>query len=163
MADRLRAEAEEELTALRTAHKDTERELAAAQQRQKEAEMQLATVQGELKESKQRLTRLAQAQDKPEAQSSRQEPERSKREYSNSENREGTERGRGRGLYRLGGEGVEARSQNEAMRSVVGEDVRIECKGVTKRYLRNVTNEDRDGKDVRSGEARRTVTTERSR
>lgn len=163
VADRLRAEAEEELTALRTAHKDTERELAAAQQRQKEAEMQLVTVQGELKESRQRLATLSHALDKPEAQFARQEPDRPKRECNNSENKEGTERGRGRGLYRSGGEGVETRSQNEAMKSVVGEDARIESKSVTKRYLRNVTNEDRDGKDVRSSEARRTATTERSR
>ncbi|XP_061600028.1 cytospin-B [Cololabis saira] len=162
VADRLRAEAEEELTALRAAHKDTERELVAAQQRQKEAEVQLATVQGELKESRQKLATAIQAQDKPEAQSSCQEPERPKREY-NSENKEGTERGRGRGLHRLGGVGVETGSQNEGMKSVDGEGARIDCKGVAKRYLRNVTNEDRDGKDVRSSETRRMLTTERSR
>ncbi|KAM6912159.1 CD109 antigen [Xenentodon cancila] len=161
VADRLRAEAEEELTALRAAHKDTDRELAAAQQRQKEAEVQLATVQGELKESRQRLATMTQAPDKPEAQSW-QEPDRPKREY-NSENKEGTERGRGRGLHRLGGVGLETGSQNEVMKSVDAEGARIDCKGVAKRYLRNVTNEDRDGKDMRTSETRRMQSTERSR
>lgn len=60
VADRLRAEADEELTALRVAHRDVERELAAAQQRQKEADEQLVGLRAELKESRQRLAALAQ-------------------------------------------------------------------------------------------------------
>ncbi|XP_041828679.1 flocculation protein FLO11 isoform X2 [Melanotaenia boesemani] len=139
VADRLRAEAEEELAALRTAHKDTERELAAAQQRQKEADMQLVTLRGELKESKRRLATLTQAPC--------QEPGRPSGESHKSESKAGTERV---------GEGVE-------IRSIVGEEARIDSKGVTKRYLRNVTSDDKDVADVRPSETRKMETTEGSR
>lgn len=160
VADRLRAEAEEELTALRMSHKDVERELATAQQRQKEADTQLVTLRGELKESRQRLATLSQAQGKTDT----QEPERTSGEPANSsDSKEGTQRGRERGVHRSGREEVESRSQNELTKNVASEDVRTDCKGVTKRYLRNVTNEDRSGEEVRLTEARRTVTTERSR
>ncbi|KAM8737270.1 uncharacterized protein AB9X84_022402 isoform 2-T2 [Acanthopagrus schlegelii] len=159
VADRLRAEAEEELTALRTAHKDVERELAAAQQRQKEADTQLVTLRGELKESRQRLATLSQAQGKTDT----QEPEKTSGEpANNSDSKEATQRGRERGLHRSGREEAESRSQNELMKNVASEEARTDCKGVTKRYLRNVTNEDRSGEEVRPTEARRTVTTERS-
>ncbi|XP_029317285.1 cytospin-A isoform X2 [Cottoperca gobio] len=152
VADRLRAEAEEELTVLRVAHKDVERELAASQQRQKEADMQLVTLRGELKESRQRLATLARAPC--------QEPERPNGQPTNScESKEVTQRGRERGAYRLG---LESRSQNELTKNVVSEEARRDCKGVTKRYLRNVTNEDRSGEEVRSSDTRRTATTERS-
>ncbi|XP_051247581.1 cytospin-A [Dicentrarchus labrax] len=164
VADRLRAEAEEELTALRTAHKDVERELAAAQQRQKEADMQLVTLRGELKESKQRLATLTQAQGKTDTQDPCQEPVRPSGEPTNSsESTEGTQRGREKGVYKLGREGVESRGQNEVTKDVASEEARTDCKGVTKRYLRNVTNEDRSGEEGRSNETRRTLTTERSR
>ncbi|GAA6213780.1 cytospin-A-like [Lates japonicus] len=164
VADRLRAEAEEELTALRTAHKDVERELAAAQQRQKEADMQLVTLRGELKESRQRLATLTQAQGKGDAQAPRQEPERPNAEPANaSESKEGTQRGRERALYRLGREGMDSKGENDVTKNVASEEARTGCKGVTKRYLRNVTNEDRSGEEVRPSETRRTVTTERSR
>ncbi|XP_037603438.1 cytospin-A [Sebastes umbrosus] len=154
VADRLRAEAEEELTALRTAHKDVERELAASQQRQKEADMQHVTLRGELEESRQRLTTLTPAPC--------QEPERPNGEPTDSsESKDGTQRGRERGLYRSGREGVESRSPNELTKNV--EEARTDCKGVAKRYLRNVTNEDRSGEEVRSNETRRTLTAERSR
>lgn len=146
VADRLRAEAEEELTRLRTAHKDVERELAAAQQRQKEADVQLISLRGELTESRQRLATLTQIPD--------QEPERPGGEPANSsESKEVTPRGRERGVFRLGQERMESRN----------EEASTDCKGVTKRYLRNVTNKDRTGEEVRPSEARRTVTTERSR
>lgn len=163
VADRLRAEAEEELTALRTAHKDTERELAAAQQRQKEADMQLVTLRGELKESRQRLSALTQAQDKTEGQAPCQEPERPNGDSNSHESTEGVQRGRERGMYRLAREGVESRNQNDLTKNAVGEEVKTDCKGVTKRYLRNVTNEDRSRVEVSSSETRRTLTTERSR
>uniref|UniRef100_UPI0037E79408 cytospin-A n=1 Tax=Semicossyphus pulcher TaxID=241346 RepID=UPI0037E79408 len=157
VADRLRAEAEEEMTALRTAHKDVERELAAAQQRLKEADMQLVSLRGELEESRQRLA----------TQASCQEPERpngpASEPSNNSDSKEGTQRGRERGVYRLGGEGTESKTPNEVMKNVVSEEARTDCKNVTKRYLRNVTNEERSGEEVRPSEARRTVTTERSR
>lgn len=158
VADRLRAEAEEELTALRTAHKDIERELAAARQRQKEADVQLVTLREELKESMQKLANVTQVQGKTEAQASCREPERPSGESSKSENKEGSHRGRERGVYRL-----ESRSQNEGVKNVVDEEVKTDCKGVVKRYLRNVTNEDRSGEGVRPNETRRTVTAERSR
>ncbi|KAF7655787.1 hypothetical protein LDENG_00050910 [Lucifuga dentata] len=163
VADRLRAEAEEELTALRTAHKDVERELAASQQRQKEADMQLVTLRGELKESRQKLAALTQAQDKSDTQAPSQAPERPDAETNNSDSQEGTRRGWGRGVYRLGREAMESESRNEGMKNIITEEARTDSKGVTKRYLRNVTNEDRSGEEVRSGETRRAATTERSR
>ncbi|XP_075964727.1 uncharacterized protein LOC142968638 [Anarhichas minor] len=149
VADRLRAEAEEELTALRTAHKDVERELAASQQRQKEADMQLVTLRGELKQSRQRLAALAQAPC--------QEPEKPNGEATDiPESKDGTQRGRETGLHGPGREGTEGKSPNESTKNV--EDAKADCKGVTKRYLRNVTNKERSGEEVR-----RPVTTERSR
>ena len=161
VADRLRAEAEEELTALRTAQKDVERELAAAQQRQKEADMQLVTLRGELKESRQRLATLTQTQGKTDVQAPCQETEKLNGEPNNS--KEGTPRGREREMYRLGREALQSGSQNEVMKNDVSEEARTDCKGVTKRYLRNVTNEDRSAEEVRSSDTRRTMTTERSR
>ncbi|KAI3367852.1 hypothetical protein L3Q82_026693 [Scortum barcoo] len=165
VADRLRAEAEEELTALRTAHTDVERELAAAQQRQKEADVQLVTLRGELKESRQRLATLTQAQGKTDTQALCQEAGRPNGEPSDrSESKEGTQRVRERGMYRLGREGMESSSQNEpTTTNAVSEEARTDCKGVTKRYLRNVTNEGRSGEEVRPSDTRLTVTTERSR
>ncbi|XP_068578043.1 cytospin-A isoform X2 [Cebidichthys violaceus] len=154
VADRLRAEAEEDLTALRTAHKDVERELAASQQRQKEADMQLVTLRGELKQSRQRLAALAQAPC--------QDPERPNGEATDiSESKDGTQRGRETGLRRLGGEGTESGSPNESTKN--DEDAKADCKGVTERYLRNVTNKDRSGEEARSSETRKPMTTERSR
>ncbi|XP_044022484.1 cytospin-A isoform X2 [Siniperca chuatsi] len=161
VADRLRAEAEEELTAFRMAHKDVERELASAQQRQKEADMKLVILRGELKESRQRLATLKQAHDKTDTQTPCQEPERPNGEPANSsESKEGTQRGREGGVYRLGRD--ESRSQNELTKNAASEEARTDCKGVTKHYLRNVTNEDRSGEEVRSSETQRTLTTERS-
>ncbi|XP_051942807.1 cytospin-A isoform X1 [Hippocampus zosterae] len=145
VADRLRAEAEEELTALRTAHKDVERELAAALHRQKETDMQLVTLRGELEESRQRLATLSQTPDKTNAcEGEKTEP------LMNSDSSEGSQRGKERGVYRLAGSATD---------SVVRED----CVAVTKRYLRNVTNEERRREEMRSGETRRTAATERSR
>ncbi|XP_039993932.1 cytospin-A isoform X2 [Xiphias gladius] len=164
VADRLRAEAEEELTALQTAHKDVERELAAAQQRQKEADMQLVTLRGELKESRQRLATLTQAQGKTDAQAPCHEPERHNAEPAKTfESKEGTQKGMDRAVYRLGRERMESSGENDVTKNVVSEEARTCCKGVTKRYLRNLTNEDRSGEEVRSTDTRRTVTTERSR
>lgn len=165
MADRLRAEAEEELMALQTGHGDIKRELAVAQQRQKEADMQLVTLRQELKESKQRLATLTNTQAKTATQGPCQEPEKPNGDSTdNSDSKEVTRRGRERVLYRLGREGTESRGQNEvATKNVVSEEARTACKSVTKRYLRNVTNEDRSGGEVRSSDTPKTVTTERSR
>ncbi|XP_029973590.1 cytospin-A [Salarias fasciatus] len=161
VADRLRAEAEEELTALRTAHRDTERELAAAQQRQKDADVQLATVRGELNESRQRLAAAAQPQDKSERQRPRPEPDGPNEEPLSSDSGNGSQRGRV--VQRLGREPAESRSQNEPTKNAVGQEERTDCKGVAKRYLRNVTNEERSGDGGRVSETRRMLTTERSR
>nr|XP_019940112.1 PREDICTED: cytospin-A-like [Paralichthys olivaceus] len=164
VADRLRAEAEEELTALRTTQKDVERELAAAQQRQKEADMQIVTLRGELKESRQRLATLNQAEGKTDARAPGQAPERPNAEPTVTfESREGTQRGTERTSYRLGREGMERRSEKDLTKNVVSEEARTDCKGVAKRYLRNVTNEDKRGEEARSTETGRTITTERSR
>ncbi|KAM4625676.1 uncharacterized protein ACJ7VT_004028 [Polymixia lowei] len=160
VADRLRAEAEEELTLLRTAHKDVERELVAAQQRQKEADTQLATLREELRESRQRLASLTQALGKTEAQATNQAQARPGAETNSQE---GTQRGRERGVYRAAREGTESGTQNEGIRNVVTEEARTDSKGVAKRYLRNVTNEDRSGEEGRTNETRRSLTTERSR
>ncbi|XP_076017691.1 uncharacterized protein LOC143009557 isoform X2 [Genypterus blacodes] len=156
VADRLRAESEEELTALRAAHKDVERELAAAQQRQKGAEVQLVTLKEELTESKQKLTALAQAQDKNDTQAP------SQAQIKSPDSQEGTRRGWERGGQRLGREATESGGQSEGTKNIITEEARTECKGVAKRYLRNVTNEDRSCEEARPSETRRTLATERS-
>lgn len=142
MADRLRAEAEEELSVLRSAHQDVERELAAAQQRQKEADVHLATLREELKESRQKLAALS---------SSR--PER-----PNGEQEDGSE-----SKERPQKTGMEERSQSDAGRNVASEEGRTDCRGVTKRYLRNLISEDKSGEEVHASETRRPLTSERSR
>ncbi|KAM8917570.1 CD109 antigen [Spinachia spinachia] len=144
VADRLRAEAEEELTSLRSAHEDVERELAASQQRQKEADTHLVTLRGELKQSRQRLAALAQAP--------RPEPQGPNGEATDGPGSNGgTPRGRERAPCRPGRGGAAS-----VTRSV--DDATADCRGVTQRYLRNVTKKDRGGE-----EARRTAPTERSR
>ncbi|XP_067336183.1 cytospin-A isoform X1 [Channa argus] len=164
VADRLRAEAEEELAALRTAHKNLERELVVSQQRQKEADAQLVTLRGELSESRQRLVTLTNAQGKSDGQAPCQEMERPNRDSANnSDSKEVIRRGRERAVCRLGREEPESRSQNEVSQNVVSEEARTDCKSVTKRYLRNVTYEDRSGDEVQSSETLKTVATERSR
>lgn len=152
VADRLRAEAEEELVALRTAHKDMERELSAAQQRQKEADMQLLSLRGELRESRQRLAGITPTSDPNDA------SHNSDKSSTNYDNKEETHRGRDRVLHRLEGERRDTGSHNEVTKNE--HEPRTD---VTKRYLRNVTNEDRRGEEVRPSETRRTVTSERSR
>lgn len=136
VADRLRTEAEEELSELRSAHQDMERELAAAQQRQKEADVHLVTLREELKESRQKLAALS---------SSR--PER-----PNGEQEERPQK-----------TGMEERSQGDAGRNVASEEGSTDCKGVTKRSLRNLISEDKSGEEVPAGETRRPLTSERSR
>lgn len=156
VADRLRTEAEEELTALRTAHQDIKRELAAAQQRQKEADVKLATLQEELKECREKLAALTQP--------SSSDPERpNEGQADGSESKESPQSGIRRGMQRTGQEGREGRSQSEVGRNVKSEESRTDCKGITKRYLRNVTSEERSGEDTRASETRRPLTTERSR
>ncbi|XP_014894836.1 cytospin-B [Poecilia latipinna] len=162
VADRLKAEAEEELTALRTAHKEIEMELAAAQQRQKEAENQLVTLQRELKETRQKLSVFTEVQDKTEVHG-RQELKTSNGESNISESKEGTNRGRVRALYMLGGERMDSKSQNLVVKNVVEDDSIIDCKGMTRTSLRNVTNEDQYGADVQSNNPRRVTSSERSR
>ncbi|XP_023208888.1 cytospin-A-like isoform X2 [Xiphophorus maculatus] len=161
VADRLKAEAEEELTVLRMAHKEIQMKLTAAQQRQKEAENQLVTLQGELKEARQKLSVFTEVQDKIEVHT-RQELKRSNGESNVSESKEGTNRGRVRGLCRLGGERMESKSQNLVVKNVVEDDSIIDSKGMTRSSLRNVTNEDQDGPDVQSSNSRRVTTSERS-
>lgn len=126
VADRLRAEADEELAALRTSRRETERELAAAQQRLKEADAQLASLRGELSDSRRKLTE----------------------EKLNADSSEGVQRGRERG-------GAEPRSGRDVLK--------VESMGVAKRHLRNLTNEERSGEELRVGGVRRPWTSERSR
>lgn len=153
VADRLRAEAEEELSALRAAHRDVERELAAAQQRQKEADVQLISLREELKESRQKLAALSQP--------SSSCPERPNGEQADaSESKESPTMGNKKGA---GQEGTAERSQSDVGKSVPSEESRTECKGVTKRYLRNVISPEKSGEDVRASESRHSLTPERSR
>lgn len=56
VADRLRAEAEEELSALHAAREDWERQLIDSQQGQREVEDQVERLKAELQQSKQRLS-----------------------------------------------------------------------------------------------------------
>lgn len=153
VADRLRAEAEEELVALRTAHKDMERELSAAQQRQKEADMQLLTLRGELRESRQRLAGITSTSESSDASHNSD-----KSSANNCDHKGETHRGRDRAFHRLGGERRDPESHDGITKNE--EEPRTD---VTKRYLRNVTNEDRNGEEVRPSETRRAVPTERSR
>lgn len=146
VADRLRAEADEELTALRTAHRDVERELAAALQRQKEADLQLVTLRGELKESRQRLAALPQAP-------SQGAPRPSREPVSGPEGTDIGSRGR------EGPPGRLSRQDSAEKQKNVG----IECRDVAKRYLRNVSKEESSGDESRPSEAQRAATTERSR
>lgn len=153
MADRLRGEADEELTALRKAHEDVERELAAAQQRQKAADTQLVSLRGELKESRQRLASLNQAQGNTVNQP------RHERETSNSTGaKDAPQRGTDGGVPKSEQEAVEKSNESD-----VTKKNGTSCRGVAIRYLRNVTNEDRNEEEARPNEARRVVTTERSR
>ncbi|XP_056152094.1 cytospin-A isoform X2 [Lampris incognitus] len=164
VADRLRAEAEEELTALRTAHKDLEHELVAAQQRQKETDAQLLTLRAELQDGKQRLATLSQVQGKAEVQATNRTQERPGAGTNNCDNsQEGPGRGRQRGTYRAGRGEAESESQNEGMKNAAAEEAKTDLMTVTKRYLRNVTNDDRQEEKGRSKETRRTAATERSR
>ncbi|XP_020775339.1 cytospin-A [Boleophthalmus pectinirostris] len=152
VADRLRAEAEEELAALRTAHKDMERELAAAQQRQKDADLQLLTLRGELKESRQRLAGIT-----PTSETNDTIHNVDKSSANKCDQKEETPRGRDRAAHRLGGECRDTGNDNENSKQEEGPR-----RDVTKRYLKNVTNEERSGEEVHS-ETRRPLTTERSR
>ncbi|XP_061751502.1 cytospin-A [Nerophis ophidion] len=146
VADRLRAETEEALMAIQTAHKDAERELAAAQHRQKEADMQLLTLRRELEESRRKLATHSQTANEINA----QEGEKTQLPKF-SDIKEESHRGRERGVQQVTG------SVNSTMKS----SVRDNCVAVTKRYLRNVTNQERRVEDV--SESRRTAAAERSR
>lgn len=149
MADRLRAEAEEELTALRTAHQDIERELAAAQQRQKEADVKLVTLREELKECREKLAALTRP--------SSPDPERpNEGQADGSQSKEHPQ-----SVIRRGQEGMEGRRHSEVGRNAT--ESKTDCKGITKRYLRNVNSEERSGEDMRASDTRRPLTTERPR
>ncbi|XP_071222473.1 cytospin-A isoform X2 [Salvelinus alpinus] len=170
VADRLRAEAEEELNTLRAAQMDTERELEAAQQRQKETDGQLVSLRGELRESRQRLVHLTQNQGpgQAQAQAKTQGMEMATGETSTLETQEGGHRGRERGISRFGrGRGddkMEKRSQEEGNKNISVKEARTDTKSVANRYLRNVTNEERSGEEGCSmRETRRIVTQERAR
>ncbi|CDQ69895.1 unnamed protein product [Oncorhynchus mykiss] len=170
VADRLRAEAEEELNTLRAAQMDTERELEAAQQRQKETDGQLVSLRGDLRESRQKLVHLTQNQGpgQAQAQAKTQGMERATGETSTLETQEGTHRGRERGISRFGrGRGddkMEKMSQEEGNKNISVKEARTDIKGVANRYLRNVTNEERSGEEGCSmRETQRIVTQERAR
>ncbi|XP_038864819.1 cytospin-A-like [Salvelinus namaycush] len=168
VADRLRAEAEEELNTLRAARMDTERELEAAQQRQKETDGQLVSLRGELRESRQRLVHLTQNQGpgQAQAQAKTQGMEMATGETSTLETQEGGHRGRERGISRFGrgDDKMEKRSQEEGNKNISVKEARTDTKSVANRYLRNVTNEERSGEEGCSmRETRRIVTQERAR
>ncbi|XP_034015412.1 cytospin-A [Thalassophryne amazonica] len=156
VADRLRAEAEEELAVLRAAHENVVRELSAAQQRLKEADLQLVSLQGELKVSRQRLPALSQHK------THAQDPEWSNREPTNTcEVKDGTPRGQKTGTHRPVPNRTE--SQSPRMKDGVKEEARTDGEGLGKHYLRNGTNGDGRGDEVPSSETQRKSATERSR
>lgn len=152
VADRLRAEAEEELAALRTAHKDMERELSAVQQRQKEADKQLLTLRGELRESRQRLAGITMTSAPNDV------SHNSHKSTTNYDNKEEIHRGRDRVAHRPGGARKDTACHNEVTKNE--EQPRTD---VTKRFLTNVTNNDLSGEEVQSCGSHRAITTERSR
>nr|XP_046165226.1 cytospin-A isoform X2 [Oncorhynchus gorbuscha] len=168
VADRLRAEAEEELNTLRAAQMDTERELEAAQQRQKETDGQLVSLRAELRESRQKLVHLTQNQGpgQAQAQAKTQGMERATGETSTLETQEGTHRGRERGISRFGrGRGddkMEKRSQEEGNKNISVKEARTDTKGVANRYLRNVTNEERSGEEGCSMRETQRIVTQRA-
>ncbi|XP_053700894.1 CD109 antigen-like isoform X2 [Synchiropus splendidus] len=137
VADRLRAEAEEELLVLRASHKDIERELEDAKRRQKEADVQLVALRDELKESQRKLALVT-----------RQASEQHNQEPNN--NHEGNQKGQERGLNRLGHANLSSGTLNDGRKV---ED----NKSVTKLYLRNLANKEK------SAEITRTALPERSR
>lgn len=168
VADRLRAEAEEELGALRTTHRDTLKELAAAQQKQKETDTQLVTLRGELRESRQRIASLTQTKGKIEAQAPTPAQAQEKAIVETSTHVSLFGRGREKVICKVGrggrGEGMEKGSQNEGMKNVAMQESHMDAKGVAKRYLKNVTNDEKSGEERRGpNETRRIGTTERSR
>ncbi|XP_056447152.1 cytospin-A [Gadus chalcogrammus] len=168
VADRLRAEAEEDLLALRGAHKEVKRELASAHQRQREADTQLESLRGELSESRKELaaTAAAQAHGKTQAQASTEARDKPDSCTNNRGGLVGTDRGRTRSLHGLGREGTAIGSPNgTAMPNAVtkGEETKTETRGVARRYMRNVTGEGGSKETSRTNETRRTGTTERSR
>lgn len=155
VADRLRAEAEEELTVLRTAHRDIEGELAAAQQRQKETDVKLVALREELKECREKLAALTQP-----SSSDRERPDAG--QADGSESKESPQSGIGREMHRTVQGGMEGRSKSEVGIIVTSEESRTD-KGITKRYLRNLNSEERSGEDMQASETRRPFSTERSR
>uniref|UniRef100_A0A8C4ZN33 Cytospin-A n=1 Tax=Gadus morhua TaxID=8049 RepID=A0A8C4ZN33_GADMO len=166
VADRLRAEAEEDLLALRGAHKEVERELVSAHQRQREADTQLESLRGELSESRRELAAAAQAHGKTQAQASTEARDKPDSCTNNRGGLVGTDRGRTRNLHGLGREGTAIGSLNgTAMPNAVtkGEETKTETRGVARRYMRNVTGEGGSKETSRTNETQRTGTTERSR
>ena len=166
VADRLRAEAEEDLLALKGAHKEVERELAAAHQRQREADTQLESLRGELSESRQKLATAVQAHGKTQAQASTEARDRPDSCTNNRGGLGGTDRGRTRSLNGPGREGTANGSLNGAAVPndvTKGEETKTETRGVARRYMRNVTGEGGNKETGRTNETRRMATTERSR
>ncbi|KAL0969279.1 hypothetical protein UPYG_G00224940 [Umbra pygmaea] len=174
VADRLRAEAEEELSALRIVQKDVEQELAAAKHRQNETDEQLVTLRGDLMECRQKLAQISLNQGSGPAQSQgeTQSQESATGETSTPDTREGILRGRDRGIRRQGRERgheeLEKRSKDAGMESVLVEKARADAKGVENRDLKNVTNqersrEERHGTKENTKDIPRIVTQERSR
>ncbi|XP_028995624.1 cytospin-A isoform X2 [Betta splendens] len=145
VADRLRAEAEEELTSLRAAHDGLKKELAVAQRRRKEVDGRADAPRGEPRESGRRPA--APGATEGSTDSPCPEPERPDGDAAESG---AGRRGRERAPC---GSGPDGGGPSEA----------ADRRSGTKRCLRNATNEERNGDEGRHGEAPKTAATERSR
>ncbi|XP_029114466.1 cytospin-A isoform X1 [Scleropages formosus] len=164
VADRLRVEAEEELSALREAHRDAEQRLAAALQRQEETDGELEALRTRLQEACRKLCSL-------------EEEEQQRRDSSRVSDEAGaTKRSGDTGAHATGGghggrercEGTDRgrvpvkRSRGE---EPIAKERAREGRGVAEGYLRSVAAEEKKKEDSWAGRELRKVPTvsERSR
>ncbi|KAL4624087.1 cytospin-A-like [Arapaima gigas] len=160
VADRLRMEAEEELSVLREAHQNAEQRLAAAQQKQEETDRELEAVRMRLQEACRKLCSLEEEQQKDSPRVS---------------DETAAARGGGvMGIRTTGGGGWEQCEGTDRGRVLVkrtrGEEPiakewGVEGRGVAEGYLRRVAAEEKRKEESRAGRESRKIQTvnERSR
>ncbi|XP_036406045.1 cytospin-A-like [Megalops cyprinoides] len=151
VADRLRLEAEEELSTLREAQRDTERQLAAALHKQQETERELEHLRTEHSETCQKLSAVT---------------------LSHQQASEELDPLRDRERARAGseGQGAETRTQGQDATGLMGdtrkgEEPKATGKGVAERYLQSVAAEERRREEGCAGRDPRRIAmlSERSR
>ncbi|XP_076155922.1 uncharacterized protein LOC143139203, partial [Alosa pseudoharengus] len=146
VADRLRAEAEEELSVLRGTQQEWQRLLADAQRAQKEAEERLEPLQAQLEESRQRLVTLT--QDQSQGQSSHTAASQEQSSHTAASQEQSQEQSSHTAAS-------QEQSQTQPLR---GRERSASGKGVADGYLRKLKAEERK----REG-PHRSLTSERSR